>query len=112
MFDRFRGTLTVPHNENNEHRCVIYGLCQIACPNDTTEATSETVETEESKKKKIPTKYEYSLDSCISCQLRVNACPHDTITFDQVLKRAVFDQSRLILQLNHEGSEVVEEREE
>ena len=22
MFDRFRGTLNMPHNENNEHRCV------------------------------------------------------------------------------------------
>src|SRR3712207_8190660 len=21
MFDRFRGTLSMPHNENNEHRC-------------------------------------------------------------------------------------------
>ena len=30
MFDRFRGTLAMPHNENNEHRCVACGLCQIA----------------------------------------------------------------------------------
>ena len=22
MFDRFRGTLTMPHNENNEHHCI------------------------------------------------------------------------------------------
>ncbi len=35
MFDRFRGTLNMPHNENNEHRCVACGLCQMACPNDT-----------------------------------------------------------------------------
>ena len=32
MFDRFRGTLNMPHNENNEHRCVACGLCQMACP--------------------------------------------------------------------------------
>ena len=29
MFDRFRGTLNMPHNENNEHRCVACGLCQM-----------------------------------------------------------------------------------
>ena len=41
MFDRFRGTLNMPHNENNEHRCVACGLCQMACPNDTIKVTSE-----------------------------------------------------------------------
>ena len=25
MFDRFRGTLTMPHNEQNEHRCIACG---------------------------------------------------------------------------------------
>ena len=41
MFDRFRGTLNMPHNENNEHRCVACGLCQMACPNDTIKVISE-----------------------------------------------------------------------
>ena len=31
MFDRFRGTLNMPHNENNEHHCIACGLCQNAC---------------------------------------------------------------------------------
>ena len=53
MFDRFRGTLNMPHNENNEHRCVACGLCQMACPNDTIKVISETIETEDGKKKKI-----------------------------------------------------------
>ena len=52
MFDRFRGTLNMPHNENNEHRCVACGLCQMACPNDTIKVTGETIETEDGKKKK------------------------------------------------------------
>lgn len=52
MFDRFRGTLNMPHNENNEHRCVACGLCQMACPNDTIKVTSETVETEDGKRRK------------------------------------------------------------
>ena len=45
MFDRFRGTLVMPHNEQNEHHCVACGLCQMACPNGTIHVTSETVET-------------------------------------------------------------------
>ena len=53
MFDRFRGTLTMPHNDRNEHHCIACGLCQIACPNDTIKVTSEMIETEDGKKKKI-----------------------------------------------------------
>lgn len=112
MFDRFRGTLTMPHNENNEHRCVACGLCQSACPNDTIKVVSETIETEDGKKKKILSKYEYDLGSCIFCQLCVNACPHDAITFDQNFEHAVFDRSKLVLKLNHEGSKVMEKKKE
>ena len=45
LSERFRGTLTMPHNEQNEHHCVACGLCQMACPNDTIKVTSETIET-------------------------------------------------------------------
>ena len=89
LSERFRGTLTMPHNEKNEHHCVACGLCQTACPNDTIKVTSQTIETEDGKKKKILAKYEYDLGSCIFCQLCVNACPHDAITFDQNFEHAV-----------------------
>ena len=65
LSERFRGTLTMPHNEKNEHHCVACGLCQTACPNDTIKVTSQTIETEDGKKKKILAKYEYDLGSCI-----------------------------------------------
>ncbi len=107
MFDRFRGTLNMPHNEHNEHKCVACGLCQMACPNDTILITTETIETEDGKKKKILGKYEYNLGSCIFCQLCVNACPHDAITFDQEFEHAVFDRSKLKLTLNHPGSKLM-----
>ncbi len=108
--ERFRGTLVMPHNENNEHRCVACGLCQIACPNGTIEVISEMIETPEGKKKKILKTYKYDLGSCIFCQLCVNACPHDAITFDQSFEHAVFDRQKLIMTLNHEGSKVIEKK--
>ncbi|MGV8092362.1 MAG: 4Fe-4S binding protein [Mangrovibacterium sp.] len=108
--ERFRGTLVMPHNENNEHRCVACGLCQTACPNDTIEVISETIETAEGKKKKILKTYKYDLGSCIFCQLCVTACPHDAITFDQSFEHAVFNREKLMKTLNHEGSKVIEKK--
>lgn len=110
MFDRFRGTLTMPHNSENEHRCVACGLCQMACPNGTIRVVSETVTTEDGKKKKQLARYEYNLGSCMFCQLCVNACPHGAITFDQEFEHAVFDRSRLVLTLNKPGSRVMEKK--
>ncbi len=112
MFDRFRGTLAMPHNEKNEHRCIACGLCQNACPNDTIAITTTTIETAEGKKKKILDKYMYDLGSCIFCQLCVTACPHDAILFDQEFEHAVFDRSKLVKQLNREGSKVMEKKKE
>lgn len=106
LFDRFRGTLTMPHNAQNEHHCVACGLCQMACPNGTIRVISETVTTDDGKKKKQLVKYEYNLGSCLFCQLCVNACPHHAITFDQQFEHAVFDRSKLLLTLNQPDSKV------
>ena len=110
MFDRFRGSLVMPHNENNEHRCVACGLCQMACPNGTINVKSEMYETEDGKKKKRLVSYEYNLGSCMFCQLCVRACPHGAITFDQSFENAVFDRSKLIKKLNREDSKVIEKK--
>ena len=108
MFDRFRGSLVMPHNENNEHKCVGCGLCQMACPNDTIKVESEFYEDADGKKKKRLTRYEYNLGSCMFCQLCTRACPHGAITFDQSFKNAVFDRARLVRVLNQPGSHVAE----
>jgi len=112
MFERYRGTLTMPHNENNEHKCIACGICQMSCPNGTINVISKMVDTEDGKKKKILDRYEYNLGSCMFCMLCVNACPHDAITFDQNFEHAVFDKSKLMMKLNHDGSKVVEKNKE
>ena len=107
MFDRFRGTLVMPHDENNQHKCVSCGLCQMACPNGTINITTDSVTDEEGKKKKFLAKYEYDLGSCIFCQLCVNACPHDAIKFENTFEHAVYTRDKLVQKLNNEGSTVV-----
>ena len=44
MFDRFRGEVIMPHNENNEHRCTGCQACEIACPNGSIEIIAPRVE--------------------------------------------------------------------
>ena len=65
MFDRFRGELTMPHNERNEHHCVACGICEMNCPNDTIRVESEMVTTEDGKKKKVLVRYLYDHGSCL-----------------------------------------------
>lgn len=108
MFDRFRGSLTMPHNEKNEHKCVACHLCEMACPNGSIQIVHEMVETGDGKKKRVLKEYNYNLGKCMFCMLCVNACPHNAITFDQSFENAVFDRTKLNLRLNHEGSKVEE----
>ncbi|MBR1652310.1 MAG: 4Fe-4S binding protein [Alloprevotella sp.] len=110
MFDRFRGSLVMPHNENNEHKCIACGLCMTNCPNGTIEVKSKMVETEDGKKKKILDEYIYDQGICMYCQVCVRVCPQDAITFDQSYETAVFDRQKLVRQLNQPGSKCQERK--
>ncbi len=100
MFDRFRGTLVMPHDEEGKNKCIACGLCQMTCPNDTLDLTIDTVTTEEGKSKKVLVKYMYDQGACIFCQLCVNVCPTGAIEFAPKYECAVFDRDVLKKQLN------------
>lgn len=101
MADRFRGTLTLIYDENNEHKCISCGICQNNCPNGTIQITSNKITTEDGKTKRVLDKYIYDLGSCTFCQLCVVTCPQDALAFDQKFEHAVFTREKLVQQLNH-----------
>ncbi|MDD3160657.1 MAG: 4Fe-4S binding protein [Bacteroidales bacterium] len=99
--ERFRGTLTMPHDAEGNHKCIACGLCEMACPNGTIHVESVTEVNEETgKKKKVLTRYMYDHGSCMFCQMCVRACPHDAICFDNSFEHAVFTRGKLVKQLN------------
>lgn len=110
--ERFRGELVMPHDENNEHACTACGICQMNCPNGTIKVISKTIETEEGKKKKILDRYIYDLGMCTFCNLCVITCPSDAIVFANTFENSIFTRSKLVQQLNHEGSKLREKKKE
>lgn len=112
MFDRFRGEVIMPHDENNEHRCTGCGICEISCPNGSIEIISKTIETAEGKKKKIIDKHIYNLGMCTLCNLCIRSCPSLAIVMDQTFEHAVWDRSKLIKVLNQPGSHVMQDIKE
>lgn len=105
MFERFRGEVTMLHNEDNEHRCTGCSACEVACPNGTIEIIwARRVDPETGKKKKQLEKFVYHLSMCTMCNLCILACPTDAIKMGQGFEHAVFDRSKLTKVLNRPGS--------
>ena len=108
--DRFRAELTMPHDENNEHACTACGICEMNCPNGTITVNFKMIETEDGKKKKVLDTYKWDLGMCTFCNLCVLTCPSDAIKFENTFENAVFTRSKLMQQLNHEGSKMREKK--
>lgn len=104
MFERFKGEVVMPHNENNEHRCTACGICEMNCPNGSIEVISEMILTPEGKKKKVLAKHIYHLGMCTFCNLCVKTCPSNALKMDQTFEHAVFDRTKLTKVLNQPGS--------
>jgi len=104
MFDRFKGEVVMPHNENNEHSCTACGICEMNCPNGSIEVISEMILTPEGKKKKVLAKHIYHLGMCTFCNLCVKTCPSNALKMDQTFEHAVFDRTKLTKVLNKPGS--------
>lgn len=99
--ERHRGTLIMPTTDEQGHnKCIACTLCEKVCPNGTIKITSQMVTTDDGKKKRLLTDYQYDLGDCMFCELCVNACPHDAIKFVKDFENSVFDRTKLVQHLN------------
>jgi NADH-quinone oxidoreductase subunit I len=112
MFERFKGEVVMPHNENNEHKCTGCGICEMNCPNGTIEIITKTIDTPDGKKKKVIDKHIYRLSMCTFCGLCVKSCPSNALAFSQEFEHAVFNRQLLVKVLNKPGSQLMSKGEE
>ncbi len=108
MFDRFRGEVIMPHNENNEHKCTGCGICEINCPNGSIEIITKSFVNEEGKKKRIIDKHIYHLGMCTFCNLCVKTCPSDAIIMGQKFEHAHWDRTTFTKILNQPDSKIMD----
>jgi NADH-quinone oxidoreductase subunit I len=104
MFDRYRGEVIMPHDENNQHRCTGCGICQINCPNGSIEIVTRKEMSPEGKEIRIIDKHIYHFDRCTLCALCVKTCPSNALAFGHDFENAVFDKTKLTKILNKPGS--------
>ena len=104
-FERFRGELTMPHDENNQHKCTACKICETNCPNGTVRITTKMqLDEATGKEKKILDQYTYDIGSCIFCALCVTSCPQDAIVWKTNFEHSTYTMGKLIKTLNKEGS--------
>jgi NADH-quinone oxidoreductase subunit I len=106
MFDRYKGEVIMPHDENNQHRCTGCGICQINCPNGSIEIITKKVMNEEGKEVRAIDKHIYHLSMCTFCALCIKTCPSNALAWGQHFEHAVFDKKKLTKQLNQPGSTI------
>jgi NADH-quinone oxidoreductase subunit I len=96
MFERFRGPLSMPHDENNENACTACGICEKACPNGSISVLS----TKDLSGRKVLGKYVYRISQCAFCGLCVEACPFGAIALTRDFELTVYDRNELTWVLN------------
>lgn len=104
--ERFKGKVTLPHDENNEHACTGCTLCELACPNGSIKIITKTVELPDGKTGKAIDTWVYNLGMCTFCNQCIEACPRDAIIMENSFEHSVYDRSQLIQILNKPGSKL------
>ncbi len=108
--ERFRAQLTMPHDENNRHKCTACGICMMNCPNGTINVVSKKEADETGKEKKILDSYEYNVGSCIFCALCTSTCPQGAIEWSNKFEHSVYNKEKLQQQLNKPDSRLIDTR--
>ncbi len=96
MFERFRGPLSMPHDENGENACTSCGICEKACPNGSISVLS----TKDLSGRKVLGQYVYRISQCAFCGLCVEACPFGAIAMTRDFELTVYDRNELTWVLN------------
>ena len=109
MYDRFKGEVIMPHNEQNQHRCTGCGICETSCPNGSIEVIQDKIDMPDGKKKRIIDKHIYHLSMCTFCGLCIKSCPSDALAWGQEFEHAVFDRAKLTKILNKPGSSILKD---
>jgi NADH-quinone oxidoreductase subunit I len=109
MFERYKGEVIMPHDDNNQHRCTGCGICQLNCPNGSIEIVTRKELSPEGKEVRVIDQHIYHLDMCTFCGLCIKTCPSNALTYGQDFEHAVFDRSKLIKKLNKPGSSLKKE---
>ena len=91
MFDRFRGPVTMPHNDKGENTCTGCGICEKACPN----GSISVLATKDISGRKVLGKYVYRIAQCTFCGLCVEACQFDAIALARDFELSVYDRNEL-----------------
>jgi len=101
MTARFRGHVSMVHDDRGNHRCTGCGICEKACPN----GTISVLTTKDISGRKVLGRYIYRLSQCTLCNLCVEACPYGAIVMGNDFELAVYDREQLTFILNRSQGE-------
>ena len=97
MMARFRGHVSMVHDDKGVHSCTACGICEKACPN----GTISVLPTKDISGRKILGQYIYRLSQCTLCNLCIESCPYGAIVMGKDFELAVYDREKLTFILNY-----------